>query len=903
MRGRESEIELVRAQLESRRAPIMTVWGLGGVGKTYVALEAAYQSLASGIYPGGIWFLPATGEPREALARLATDLRVAGPPAVREALGQVLRSDLSLNDRARAVQLTLQNAAERSLLVLDAIDQQGWRAWLPSGTVSVLATSLDRRDGVGELLGLQPFNPVHAIALADALAPTPASANERAARDRVVSEQLGGLAIAVTVAARATAEWGWSWADYEERLNTQETALLDEPSLRAEYPRGVFAAIDLSLDRARLDAAATRVLDTLAVFAPNAVPFDWLAGAADIELGSVDAARTFAMLDGIGLSATDARAQTITVHQLVHRRLVARMSAEARLSVAARATSVVVAWLSDSVGADTIEVVNSRVPHLECLFAAGTGGAPSFDRVLLANRWARHLQYRGDYAAAREIFEEALASAKALEPAAGPVTSLCTLNLGLVLQDLGDHVTAEALVRESGEIEQRLSGGLATPATAAKLSCLASIRMHGTRDFAAAKSMLTEALAIDEEALGPDHPILVDLLVKLAESEIGLGDLPAARVTIERAVSIARTSGVDESRRAHVLTMLAAVREQAGDLDGLAAIYAEVVAIDEDLYGADHPATSSARNNLALCLHKTGDFAGAREQFERSLADVTARLGPDHPDRSNALGNYGALLLDLDEVSAAEPILREAVRVAEKSLGPSNGQTAMAYAHLANLLDLKGDHEQALKLRQRCVDIDSKLHGDQHFLVARSLSNLAVSLMHLKRHHEALIAVERAHAIDVDTFGETHPEVAIRLCNAAAILADLGRHRDAVQRLSRAAAIERATYGSGHHETCETLGYLAAAAFRAGELEQGCDALEEIADAKSTDREGVQRAIAGGLDSLLRALTAARPPGNAGLAFGRARRVAVKMLHADHPILNLLAAYASRPRRERRKRR
>jgi hypothetical protein len=56
-----------------------SLWGLGGVGKTALALEYAHRALDSGTYPGGVWWMLAEGRPLDAMVQLAVSVRRRAP--------------------------------------------------------------------------------------------------------------------------------------------------------------------------------------------------------------------------------------------------------------------------------------------------------------------------------------------------------------------------------------------------------------------------------------------------------------------------------------------------------------------------------------------------------------------------------------------------------------------------------------------------------------------------------------------------------------------------------------------------------------------------------------------------------------------------------------------------------
>jgi tetratricopeptide (TPR) repeat protein len=108
--------------------------------------------------------------------------------------------------------------------------------------------------------------------------------------------------------------------------------------------------------------------------------------------------------------------------------------------------------------------------------------------------------------------------------------------------------------------------------------------------FSEARPLHERALAIDEKALGPEHPITATTQSNLAMLLHGTGSYAEALPLLERAL---------------------AIRERA--------------------LGPDSPGTAISLNNLAMVLDSQGRFAEARPLCERALAIDEKALGPDHP--------------------------------------------------------------------------------------------------------------------------------------------------------------------------------------------------------------------------------------------------------------------------------
>ena len=207
--GRETEVALVDELL--RTAGAVAVDGMGGVGKTSLAVHVAHKLASS--YPDAGLYLDLHGftpgqeplEPQAALGRLLGALDVTHPPAGTAERAALWRSELS---------------RRRVLVLLDnAVDEEQVRPLLPgAGRSAVLITSRRRLVGLDEVppVSLEPLANNAAAALFGRAAGLTLTEEDAVAQ---VLRQCGGLPLALRMAgARLRHRPGWTVAVLAERL-------------------------------------------------------------------------------------------------------------------------------------------------------------------------------------------------------------------------------------------------------------------------------------------------------------------------------------------------------------------------------------------------------------------------------------------------------------------------------------------------------------------------------------------------------------------------------------------------------------------------------------------------------------------------------------------------------------
>jgi tetratricopeptide (TPR) repeat protein len=392
------------------------------------------------------------------------------------------------------------------------------------------------------------------------------------------------------------------------------------------------------------------------------------------------------------------------------------------------------------------------------VFAAVLGAAtavaaeePPYKRVLQGEdaKKAEALSRRMDELWSTAKFAEAVA----------PAEELLALRQRVQGKDHWEAADAARLVetlRKAAGLPAATRAALAeAPATAAK-----AYELYQKGKYAQAEALYRKALAMRQEALGPDHPDTA-----LASSN------------------------------------LAASLESQGRVQEAEVLHRRALAVREQVLGSRHPHTAASRNNLAVTLKRQGRLKEAEQLIREALAVRQQVLGPRHPDSAEACGNLAANLDAQGRSKEAEPLHRQALAVKEEVLGPKHPGTAISYTNLAYNLDAQGRAREAEPLLRKALAIKEEVLGSKHPDMAFGYNNLASNLHVQGRLKEAESFFRQALAAREEGLGSKHPDTALSYNNLAVNLAAQGRHQEAEPLYRRALAIKEEVLGPKHPDT------------------------------------------------------------------------------------------------------
>jgi TIR domain/Tetratricopeptide repeat/AAA domain/NB-ARC domain len=770
--GRAALLEILRGALAGDGTPgvlARALYGLGGVGKTQVALEYAHRFMADYDL---VWWVPSErpDELAEAMAALAGQLDLP------------VGDNLTLTAQATVQELS-QDADRRWLLIFDNVqDPKELADYLPTGSGHVLITSRNQTWAhSAEPLEVDMFTSEESVAHLRWHVP------EIDSRDaHQVADALGHLPLAIEQAAACLEQTRMSAEAYLDLLATQTAQILgmNQP---IGYPVPASAAWNLSLERLReRSPAGIRLLQLLSFMSPGPISMSLLYSDEmvralrpfDPTVSELILGRIIRDVGRLALIKVDQGGNSVQVHRLVQAVIRAQLTVDEQERACHDVHRVLVGARPRLGGTDDPEKwsrYNIIWPHLIPSRADECEGPQARDLFI---DWVRYQWQRGD-------FDASLNLGRRLENQwirkLGPdheQTLLLRFHIANVLRSRGqfreacdsdsfvlerqrevlgsEHphalMTAGGLaadLRALGEFEQALASDWETYRTWKELfgddyprtlsaghNLGVSLRLVGR--YREARVIDEETAARRRQVLGPDHPYTLYSTADLARDLRHVG-------TVRESIDLLRSTwrkyqavlGDDMLDTLRTVTSLAISLRLAGESAEAMILAEEASERYRTRYGEDYLETLSCMLTLACSHGSLGAMSQARELAAQVRAGYQTKLGPDHPYTLIASNNLAVYLRGTGEIVQAQVLAERTSRAMQKRLGEHHPATLASAVNLANCLAAAGRLTASEALQRMTISSMRETLGEEHPDTLICRANLATNLRELGRREEA----------------------------------------------------------------------------------------------------------------------------------------------------------------------
>ncbi len=864
--GREEILLHLYTILNTTSAAALTqtqaISGLGGIGKTQIAVEYAYRY--RDCYSAVLWV---SASSREAV--ISDFVMLAALLDLPEQYEQ---------DQDIVISAVKRWLASNSnwLLILDNVDDlQIIVEFLPtqSKVKVLLTTRLQALGSVAQGIEVEKMGMDEGklLLLRRTRALAPDASLEQCNKDlqaqaaEIVTE-LDALPLALDQAGAYIDETRCGLPAYLTLYRTRRRDLLRRRGRQpVDHPEPVAATWSISFQQVeQSDPAAADLLRMLAFCSPEAIPEELLTEGAN-ELGLA-----------LGPAAVDPLQFNDMIELLLHYSLIRRNPEERLLSV----HRLVQAVLKDGMSREltriwaerTIRAINCAFPEVKlttwdqcqrCLPHAllSMVHLDEYDLAFpeaadLLNKAARYLTDHAQYSQAEPLLKKALAIREQTVEVTHPDLARTLNDLGALYLTQGRYPEAEPLLEKALNIRQKKLGP-ENPDTSTSLSNVAQL-YHAQGRYDQAETLYRQALNVRKQVLVPNHQDTASSLNNLAELYTDQGKYSEAEQLYIRALEMQKqVLGENHPGVAYIVNNLATVYRKKGEYSHAEELFQEALNTQKRLLGPDHPDVAETLNNLARLYRAQGAYAKAEPFYLEALAIREKVFGLEHPQAAQSFYSLMKLRHSQGRYAEAENLGNQALKIQEQRLGKNHpdiaftlgmlariyqGQNDLALAeefylraeairknttaehphlalicnNLAEIYQAQGKYDEAGELISRSINIRERSLGPDHLYMAYSFINLAENQFALGHYTEAEQLYKKAIAIRQQNLGRGHPRTATTYFRLAKFYADISRYNDA-ERLHRdALMIREQALGPEHPAVVTSLEHLASLLHKTG---------------------------------------------------------------------------------------
>ena len=733
--GRSEQLAKVNTLLANEsRCESAAIIGLGGVGKTQIALEFAHQWRDEHPDCAVLW-IPVTsvGNMLQAYQEIARQLKIPSSEQNTSEVQKLFHHELG------------QESFGKWLLVFDNVDDLEIWTEKASGVASasrridllpiskhgsILFTSRSRKAALKlagkNMVSVDEMEPATAKTLLKrSLIDHDLLEDDDAMTDLLL--KLTYLPLAIVQAAAYINENDIKLSEYTMLLNDSEENVIDVLSeefedegryVETKNPIATTWLISFEQIRTRVPLAA-EYLSFMSCIAAKDIPLSLLPSA-ETPKKAIDAIGTLSAYSFVTKHKTG---ELVDLHRLVHLTTRNWLRSKGTLGHWSAITLGRLAEVFPTDDHANRALWRSYMPHARYVLNSDLQDHLNEMKMKLLLSFGTCSTSDGRYNDAEMAYTESLELSKKLYGIEHRTTLFCTQLLSTMYSKQYRHKKAEQLLVQSLETSQRVFGVDSSETRyCMTLLVLAYLENNKAREAEELNMHLVElnerlGVQVPEELLDnmSDQAWIRKTNNKLKEAE----DLYTQVVeTKMRVLGLEHTSTLESMQK---LALTLYKQHKYIEAEGLSI---QVTETRKRVLGKKHPETLHSMELLVSTLGTLNRNEEAKELLVQVLEARQEVLGLEHPDTLATMHSLPYVLLKLNEGEEAIQLMEECFQLRKKVLGKEHPDTLVTMHFLAYVLHKLNESEEAIQLMEECFQLRTKVLGPDHRKTERSLEIL-----------------------------------------------------------------------------------------------------------------------------------------------------------------------------------
>ncbi|EHK40635.1 hypothetical protein TRIATDRAFT_226514 [Trichoderma atroviride IMI 206040] len=687
------------------------LWGLGGSGKTQLALHYAYQRCNGSEYC--VFWVHADSE-----ATFTTDYKTIG-----KKLG--VSETLDGSDLLDAVRSSIE-AQPQWVIILDNADDlklfgvvdsnrtnESLYKYIPQGSHgTVLWTSRDKKiEGtlVGSTRGIMvpPMTRDEATSLLVA-ASGDASAVADTEIDRLL-EELQRLPLAVSQAGAYLRRTSMTIKEYLELLmqGSSRWDLLKTNDFdrhrRPEVSNSVLETWKISTRRIREESELSyRLLHIIAYVDNQDIPYELIMAASQYDVGDKGKAKQIsdtevkqAITRLVEFSFLDMRReegglQSYEMHKLVQEAVRYGLCTQGRMEMAQ--------GMITTTGQDNTETGEAYYASMTLQIVDDMFPITEKTSWATCDKYMAHAIRVGEWA---EVSGKKVETVKLLDKVSG------------FLYDRGRWREKEPLDLRVLDLRRETLGEM-HPGTIWSLASLAGTYFEQGR-YDEAERICTKALNLRQEVLGEKHQHAIWSMQLLAVIYTEQGRYTEAEGICKQALNIqCEVLGENHADTMWTMSYLSVVHIWQGQYSKAEGICKQILHFRRKEFGDNHPDTIKSIRDLVETYYGQGHYDKA-EELQKQVLDLQREvMGDKHPYTTRSMKDLGTTYFCQGRYHDAERIYEQALVIQREVFGENHPFVLQTMGCLARALSVLGQYDKAEELQRSALELQRELLGEKH---------------------------------------------------------------------------------------------------------------------------------------------------------------------------------------------
>ncbi|WPJ65269.1 hypothetical protein SMAC4_13900 [Sordaria macrospora] len=422
--------------------------------------------------------------------------------------------------------------------------------------------------------------------------------------------------------------------------------------------------------------------------------------------------------------------------------------------------------------------------------------------LLYNGGWYAELQ--GRYEVAEKMARKSMRSRKKILGREDERALASTSLYAEVLRDKGLWKEAETLEVQVMET-RKAKLGADHPSTLTSMANLASTYRNQGR-WEEAEKLDVQVMETSKAKLGADHPDTLTSMANLASTYRNQGRWEEAEKLFVQVMETSKAKlGADHPSTLTSMANLASTYRNQGRWEEAEKLFVQVMETSKAKLGADHPSTLTSMANLALTYRNQGRWEEAEKLEVQVMETSKAKLGADHPSTLTSMANLASTYRNQGRWEEAEKLEVQVMETSKAKLGADHPSTLTSMANLASTYSNQGRWEEAEKLFVQVMETSKAKLGADHPDTLTSMGNLASTFWNQGRWEEAEKLEVQVMEMSKAKLGADHPHTLNSMANLSFTWNSQGRHEDALALMQDCVEARQRVLGPEHPDTLSSL--------------------------------------------------------------------------------------------------